>query len=191
MNAKRYLKVLLITIALIIGMLYFFQERLIFYSSALTQEYKYTFQTEFQELFLTAEDGAVLNGLHFKAKNPKGVLLYNHGNAGELDAWGTWGELLVDRYSYDVVLWDYRGYGKSTGKRRQQLMLDDGLLFYDYCKKEFSEDSIRVYGRSMGGFFATHITKGNSPAQLILESTPTSLLEIAQKTYPLIPSNCC
>lgn len=99
-------------------MFYFFQEKLIFYSSTLPQEYEYSFKTEFEELFLKAEDGAILNGLHFKAKNPKGVIIYNHGNAGELDTWGQWGELLVNRYSYDVVVWDYRGYGKSTGKRR-------------------------------------------------------------------------
>ncbi|MDB4292507.1 alpha/beta hydrolase [Maribacter sp.] len=169
-------------------MLYFFQEKLIFYSSKLPQEYHYSFQTDFEELHLTAEDGAVLNGLHFKAENPKGIILYNHGNAGELDSWGNWGETLVQRYSYDVVLWDYRGYGKSTGKRRQALMLDDGQLFYNYCKGFFSEDSITVYGRSLGGFFASHVTKKNNPKKLILESTPTSLLEVAQESYPFIPS---
>ena len=186
--AKRFFKVLLFLIAVIICMIYFFQEKLIFYSSTLPQDYQYQFQTEYEELFLTAEDGAVLNGLHFKTENPKGVILYNHGNTGELDTWGHWGELLVKRYSYDVVMWDYRGYGKSNGKRRQGLMLDDGLLFYNYCKTLFPENSITVYGRSLGGFFATHITKQNDPKQLLLESTPTSLLELAKKEYPIIPA---
>lgn len=188
-RARRFFKVLPIAIAAVFFMLYFFQEKLIFYSSKLPQDFQYQFQTEFEELFLTAEDGAVLNGLHFKAKNPKGVILYNHGNAGELDSWGRWGELLVDRYSYDVVIWDYRGYGKSTGKRRQQSMLDDGLLFYDYCTGLFSEDLITVYGRSLGGFFATHVTKKNQPRQLVLESTPTSILEVANEAYPFLPAN--
>ncbi len=188
-RARRFFRVLLITIAFIFTMLYFFQEKLIFYSSKLPQDFQYQFQTEFEELFLTAEDGAVLNGLHFKAKNPKGIILYNHGNAGELDSWGKWGELLADRYAYDVVIWDYRGYGKSTGKRRQQLMLDDGLLFYNYCKRLFKEDLITVYGRSLGGFFATHLSKQTQPSRLVLESTPVSLLEIANEAYPFIPAN--
>ena len=162
---------------------------MIFYSSTLPQDLEYQFQTKYKELFLTSDDGAVLNGLHFKADNPKGVILYCHGNAGELDKWGEWGELLANRYSYDVVLWDYRGYGKSTGKRRPQLMLDDGLLFYNYCKGLFKEELISVYGRSLGGFFATHITKQAEPKQLVLESTLTSLLEVAEETYPFIPSN--
>jgi len=169
-------------------MLYFFQEKLIFISSKLPQEHQYSFQSEFNELFLRAEDGAVLNGLHFKVKNPKGILLYCHGNAGELDIWGQWGELLANRYSYDVVVWDYRGYGKSSGKRMQQPMLDDGYLFYDYCKAYFPEDQIMVYGRSLGGFFATHIAKSKPPKLLVLESTPTALIEIAKDKYPFIPA---
>jgi len=188
-RARRFFRVLLILIVLTLTMLYFLQEKLIFYSSKLPQDFQYQFQTEFEELFLRAEDGAVLNGLHFKAKTPKGVILYNHGNAGELDKWGQWAELLANRYSYDVVIWDYRGYGKSTGKRRQQVMLNDGLLFYNYCKQRYKEDLITIYGRSLGGFFATHISKQVQPRQLVLESTPTSILEIAKETYPLIPAN--
>lgn len=187
-KVKRFFSVLLIALAIIVTMLYFFQEKLIFYSKTLPQDYQYQFETTFEELFLTADDGAVLNGLHFKVENPKGIILYNHGNAGELDAWGAWGETLAERYNYDVVLWDYRGYGKSRGRRREELMLNDGLLFYRYCQNLFSEDSITVYGRSLGGFFATHITKDNTPLRLILESTPTSLLEVAQEAYPFIPA---
>ncbi|MFK7812606.1 MAG: alpha/beta hydrolase [Maribacter sp.] len=188
-RAKRFLKFLLSIIVFILCMFYFFQEKLIFYSSTLPKDYQYQFQTEFEELFLTAQDGAVLNGLHFKAENSKGVILYNHGNAGELDSWGQWGQLLANQYSYDVVMWDYRGYGKSTGKRRQQLMLDDGLLFYNYCKGFFKEELITVYGRSLGGFFATHIAKLTKPNMLVLESTPVSILEVASETYPFLPAN--
>lgn len=67
-------------------------------------------------------------------------------------------------------------------------MLDDGLLFYDYSKEFFSEDMITVYGRSMGGFFATYMTKKNNPKKMILESTPTSLLDVAKETYPFLPA---
>jgi len=185
---KRFAKGLLFIIALIFCMLYFFQEKLIFYSSTLPQDFIYEFNAEFEELFLTADDGAILNGLHFKAKKPNGVILYNHGNAGTLETWGKWAEVLVNRYSYDVIIWDYRGYGKSTGKRKQQLMLDDGQLFYDYCKDYFKESLIIVYGRSLGRFFATDITKINNPNKLGLESTPTSLLDVAEDTYPFLPA---
>lgn len=169
-------------------MIYFLQEKLIFYSKTLPREYVYPFERDFEEFFLTAEDGAVLNGLHFKVNDPKGIILYNHGNAGELDSWGGWAEMLSGRYHYDVVVWDYRGYGKSTGKRRTLAMLNDGLLFYDYCHQRFPEEAITVFGRSLGGFFATHIVKNRNPERLILESTPTSLLEVAERSYPFLPA---
>ena len=169
-------------------MFYFFQEKLIFHSNGIPQDYSYQFDTEHEELFLKAADGALLNGLHFKKQNPKGVILYCHGNAGELDDWGHWAEELSNRYHYDVVIWDYRGYGKSTGKRRQNLMLADGFLFYDYCQDYFTEDQITIFGRSLGGFFATHITKDITAGKLILESTPRSILNIAKREYPFLPS---
>ncbi len=170
-------------------MLYFFQEKLIFHSSEIPRDYVYSFDSDFEELFFEADDGAVLNGLHFKQPNPKGVILYCHGNAGELTEWGHWAQELSNRYRYDVVIWDYRGYGKSTGKRRQNLMLNDGFLFYEYCKERFQETEITLFGRSLGGFFATYMAKETNPRQLIMESTPTSLLNIAEREYPLLPSN--
>ncbi len=169
-------------------MLYFFQEKLIFHSGEIPQDYVFQFESEFEELFLSAEDGAVLNGLHFRQENPKGVILYCHGNAGQLDDWGNWAQELSNRYQYDVVIWDYRGYGKSKGKRRQDLMLNDGFLFYEYCKRHFTENQISIFGRSLGGFFATHIAKETNPHRLILESTPTSLLDIARNQYPYLPA---
>ena len=187
-SLKHFLKYLILIVIAVLTMLYFFQEKLIFYSSEIPKDYVFQFDLDFEELFLTSDDGAVLNGLHFKQPSPKGVILYCHGNAGELNHWGFWAQELSNRYQYDVVIWDYRGYGKSTGKRRQQLMLDDGFLFYEYCKKHFSEGEITIFGRSLGGFFATHIAKDTNPDKLIIESAPTSLLNIAEKEYPLLPS---
>ena len=184
----RFLIRIFITVIVIFGMIYYFQGKLIFRSSDLPQDYIYTFNGEFEEFFLKADDGAILNGLHFKQPRSKGIILYCHGNAGALDNWGLWAEELSVRYQYDVVVWDYRGYGKSTGKMRQKLMLDDGFLFYEYCKKYFEDEKILVFGRSLGGFFATHITKDNQPKKLVLESTPLSILKIAQKEYPFLPS---
>lgn len=169
-------------------MLFFFQEKLIFRSSKLPKDYAFSFTSDFKELSLNTDDGAVLSGLHFKQPNPNGIILYCHGNTGAIDIWGMWAEKLSNRYNYDVLVWDYRGYGKSSGKRRQNVMLDDGLYFYNYCKEYFKEDEIIVFGRSLGGFFATHLAYNNQPQTLILESTPTSILEIAKREYPWLPS---
>lgn len=187
----KYLKRIgIIIIALylvIVFMLLTFQEQLIFRSESLPQDHVFTSEIPFEELFLKASDGAILNGLHYKQANPKGVLLYFHGNAQTLEYWGKWAEQLSKRYQYDVVIMDYRGYGKSSGKRNHKAMLADGLLFYEYCKTKFSETQITIFGRSLGGAFATHIAAKTNAKLLVLESTFTSVYEIASKRFWFLP----
>ncbi|NNE03974.1 MAG: alpha/beta hydrolase, partial [Eudoraea sp.] len=110
----RIFGVLIVFIIFAASMLYFIQEKLIFLPTKLPVDFEYSFQYPFEEVFLTAEDGAVLNALHFKNKDPKGVILYFHGNAGDLSRWGQIATYFVKK-NYDVVIMDYRTYGKSTG----------------------------------------------------------------------------
>lgn len=168
-------------------MLLKFQEKLIFRSQFLPQNYAFTASIPFEELFLKASDGAILHGLHYKQEQPKGVLIYFHGNAQTLEYWGKWAEKLSQRYQYDVVVMDYRGYGKSTGKRNFDVMLADAMLFYDYCKTKFSEDQITIFGRSLGGAFATHVATKTNAKKLVLESTFTSVHDIGSKRFWFLP----
>ena len=81
--------ILLIGLYIMIGTsLYLLQEKILFRPTVLAQDYVYTFDSNFEELFLKPNDDAVINALHFKAENPKGVILYFHGNAGDLSRWG-------------------------------------------------------------------------------------------------------
>ena len=65
-----------------------FQERLIFLPTHLDADHEFAFQRPFEELFIDTQDGASLNGLYFPVDNPKGLILYYHGNSGDLDRWG-------------------------------------------------------------------------------------------------------
>lgn len=168
-------------------MLTYLQEKLIFQSYALPQGHAFQFKQPFKEVFLTAEDGARLHALHFTLRNAKGIILYFHGNRGSVDYWGEWAAKLADMFGYEVVVMDYRGYGKSRGVRRFENMLNDANLFYNYCKTYFPEEKIIVFGRSLGGAFATHSVVGNAPVKLILESTFTNLIEVAQNKYWFLP----
>src|SRR5262245_36675069 len=98
---------------LICAALYLLQERLIFYSEVLATDFTFTFPGRFDEIALPV-DGAVLSALCFKSDHPKGVVLYFHGNAGSLRSWGSLAETFVER-GYDVLMPEYRGYGKSSG----------------------------------------------------------------------------
>ncbi len=152
----------------------------------LPQDYSYEFSENFEEVFLSSEDGAKLNALHFKVEEPKGVVLYFHGNAGELSSWGRVVQKFVEM-NYDVLVMDYRTYGKSTGKLSQKALYNDAQLFYDYLLKRYTEDKIVVYGRSLGTTFATYVAAENHPQQLILEAPFYSLDEVARDRFPIYP----
>ena len=167
-------------------MLYFIQEKLIFLPTKLPVDFEYSFQYPFEEIFLTAEDGAVLNALHFKNNDPKGVILYFHGNAGDLSRWGQIATYFVEK-SYDVVIMDYRTYGKSTGVLSEEALKKDSQLFYDYVLTKYGEDRLILYGRSLGTGLASFLASRNNPSQLILETPYYSMLDVAKERFPYLP----
>ena len=166
--------------------LFVFQEKLLFLSTELDQGYQYQFNSNFEELFLAAQDGAKLNAVHFKAKTPKGVILYFHGNAGDLSRWGAMAKSFVEK-EYDVLIMDYRTYGKSTGKLSEAVFYTDAQLFYDYLKQDYNEQDITVYGRSLGTAMAAFLAFKNNPQQLILETPYYSMSDVAAYRFPFFP----
>ena len=90
---------------------YFLQEKVIFKPEKLHKDFEYKYDAPFEELFFNIEEGVSINGLHFYVKNPKGLILYFHGNSRSIKGWAKYAKDFY-RYGYDVVLVDYRGFGK-------------------------------------------------------------------------------
>jgi len=178
--------ILLLIYALVFGLLYSFQESLIFQAETLEKDYRFEFDTPFEEKTIQRADGAELSGLHFKTANPKGLILYFHGNAGDLSRWGKVVEPFV-KLGYEVLVVDYRGYGKSTGKRNEKLMYEDALHWYDLALESFDEKQITVYGRSLGCTFASFVSSNRNCNQLILETPFYSLKSVVKNTYAVFP----
>ena len=117
---------------------------------SLEETYEYQFEgANFEELNLLGSDMGSLNALWFKTESPKGMVLYFHGNAGNLSRWGNVHEVFT-RAGYDVLIYDYRGYGKSTGDLDEKMFYDDAETVLSFAKQHFSEDEIIIYGRSLG-----------------------------------------
>ncbi|MBA4397822.1 MAG: alpha/beta hydrolase, partial [Syntrophus sp. (in: bacteria)] len=168
------------------GFMYFKQENMIFAPEVLPPDFKFAFQERFEEINWPV-DGARINALHFKAAQPKGIVLYFHGNAGSLKSWGDVAQDFTQR-GYDIVIPDYRGFGKSTGRiENEKMLLKDAETAYDYVKKHFSENQIILYGRSIGTGMAVHLARTSRPRMVILESPYLSLLDMAARHYPLFP----
>ena len=183
----RAIVLVLITVYLMIGSsLYYLQEKLMFFPSELEENFQYQFNYPFEELFLKTDDAAVINAIHFKAEKSKGVILYFHGNAGDLSRWGIVTEFFVKK-NYDVLVIDYRTYGKSKGKLSEEAFYLDGQFCYDYLKQQYSESDITLYGRSLGSGVATYLASKNNPKQLILESPYYSIIDVAKHRFPIFP----
>ena len=86
-------------------------------------------------------------------------------------------------------MYDYRGYGKSTGKRTKKKMLADSEEIYAHLLKDWKEEKIILYGRSMGSSFASYLAGRRKPAQLILESPFYSVADIGRRAGWIYPMN--
>lgn len=183
---RRILAVFVILYVMIGSSLYFLQEKLMFLPTTLDEDFTYSFQYPFEELFLKPEENVLINALHFKNENPKGVILYFHGNAGDLSRWGQITEYFVKK-NYDVLVMDYRTYGKSKGKLSEQGFYNDAQYCYDYLKDRYNESDIVLYGRSLGTGIANYLASKNRPKQLVLETPYYSISDIAKHRFPMFP----
>jgi uncharacterized protein len=172
--------------AALLILIYFVQDRFIFKPEKLKQDFKYKYDRPFTELFFDAAPGVRINGLHFTVKKPYGLVLYFHGNSRSIKGWAKYAKDFL-RYEYDVVLVDYRGFGKSTGKRNEHDMLQDMQFVYDTLAVQYAENHIIVYGRSLGSGFAAKIASDNKPRYLILDAPYFSFTKVIERFLPILP----
>ena len=165
---------------------YFIQERFIFKPEKLPADFKFKYDAPFNELNFDVMPGVRINGLHFYRENPKGLILYFHGNTRSIKGWAKYARDFY-RYDYDVVLVDYRGFGKSTGKRSEAEMLKDMQFVYESLTKQYPEHHIIVYGRSIGSGFATKVASDNKPRYLILDAPYYSFFKLVKRFLPILP----
>ena len=171
---------------LLVIIVYLVQERFIFKPEKLKQDFIYKYDAPFKELFFDIEPGVRINGLHFTVDKPHGLVLYFHGNTRSIKGWARYAKDFY-RYQYDVVLVDYRGFGKSTGKRTEKDMLNDMQFVYDDLAARYTEQHIIVYGRSLGSGFATRIASDNNPRYLILDAPYFSFTKAIERFLPMLP----
>lgn len=174
--------------AIICVLLFFFQEKLIFFPEKLNKDFKFYFDQNFEEVNVKTKDNKLLNSILFKAENSKGVIFYLHGNAGSLNSWGEAAKTYTD-LKYDVFMLDYRGYGKSEGTiSGQKQIFQDIQIAYDLLKTKYSEDKIIVLGYSIGSGLAAKVASANHPGLLILQAPYYSLTDLVRHTFPIIPT---
>lgn len=152
----------------------FFQRNIIFRPVRLRQQHVFRFAAPFEERFYEMTDGTQLNALLFpsqhSAKPRRGLVLYFHGNADNLDRWGRMHRDFTER-GYDFFCMDYRGYGKSSGKVNEKDFYADAFQMYQHLTHEnYAPNEIIIYGRSLGSAVASHLAARVKAKMLVLET---------------------
>lgn len=162
-------------------------EWFIFHPKTLPQDHIFPFEQPFEEFWLEPETGARIHGLWFQQENPQGLLLYFHGNAGSLDRWGQYA-IDFTRHGYEVMMIDYRTFGKSTGPRSEAALHRDAFAAYQLARTRFSGEAIILYGRSLGSGVATQLAAAVPARMLILETPFFNLRDVMKSYLPLMGS---
>ena len=142
----------------------------------------------YEDVSIATSDGLTLHGWFVPGDSTR-VLLFFHGNAGNIAH-----RLESIRQFHDlglsVLIIDYRGYGRSDGKVTERGLYRDADAAWRYLTEArgFRANDIVIFGRSLGGSVASRLAVEQKPLGLIVESSFTSVPDIAQDLYPWLPA---
>ncbi len=172
--------------------LFFFQSRLLYLPNLPSREIIATPDSvglAYEPVTLITDDAVTLDGWFVPARQPRGVLLFFHGNAGNishrLDSLKIFNEL-----GLATLIFDYRGYGRSHGQPSEQGTYRDAQAAWRYLTEERHSPAqdIVLFGRSLGASIAAHLASEYTPKALIIESAFTSVPDLAAEVYPFVPA---
>ena len=143
---------------------------------------------DYQDVTIETADGVTLHGWFIDGRSSQ-VLLFFHGNAGNishrLDSIRQFRSL-----GLSVLIIDYRGYGQSGGKTTEEGIYRDAEAAWRYLREDrgIRASNIVIFGRSLGASVAAWLATRQQPLALIVESSFTSVPDIAQELYPWLPA---
>ena len=160
----------------------------IFYPDRMLEFLPADWNLTYEEIYFETKDKTRLHGWFFPLNGDSPVILFCHGNAGNISNRLENVKLLLDQ-GIQVFIFDYRGYGKSQGKPSEAGLYQDGLAAYDFLikRKHILPDRIVPFGRSLGASVAMEIALNRTIRSLIIESAFTSTRDMARKIPIFIP----
>jgi uncharacterized protein len=177
--------------ALVLAFLWWRQESLLFYPVPLPADHRLATAPDIEERTVDVP-GARLSVLHLRRPGARGVVFFLHGNAGNLQGWFSNTDFYREA-GYDLVMMDYRGFGKSTGRiAGADQLREDVRAVWSLVAPEYLGRKLVVYGRSLGTGLAADLAeelsvRGQPPDLTVLVSAYTSFRALAAEFYPWVP----
>ncbi|OPL10611.1 MAG: hypothetical protein AVO38_04970 [delta proteobacterium ML8_D] len=169
--------------------LFFTQSRLIYFPTSEIVATPDQIGLSYKSVSFKAPDGMRLSGWFIPAESPRGVLIFCHGNAGNIS------HRLESIYIFhglqlSIFIFDYRGYGTSEGMPSEEGSYLDAQGAWNYLIEQEGLDpfDIIIFGRSLGGAVASWLAREHTPKALIVESAFTSASDLAGEIYLCLPA---
>jgi len=173
----------------IVLLAYFFQKKIIYYPFARLSGTPVDVNLEYEDINFTTGDSVPLHGWFIPADSARGTLLFCHGNAGNISNRLESIRQFVE-IGLNVFIFDYRGYGQSKGQLSEKGTYLDAEAAWDYLvnNKNIDPETIVIFGRSLGGAVAVNLATVKAYRALIVESSFTSMPDIAANNFPWLPA---
>jgi fermentation-respiration switch protein FrsA (DUF1100 family) len=180
-----------IVISLYIGLavvLFFFQAHFIYFPTRAMAVRPTLIGLDYEDIRFETTDGVSLSGWYVPVEESKKIVLFFHGNAGNISH-RLESIALFHKLGFNVFIIDYRGYGQSQGRISEQGTYLDAEAAWHYLVEErhIEPENIIFFGRSLGGAVATWLAQNHPPKALILESTFTSVPDMGARQFPFLP----
>lgn len=168
--------------------MYVAQPRMIYFPSPTLAVTPREISLPYEDVTLTCEDGIKINAWYIPADPASATLIFCHGNGGNISH-RLESIQQFHRLGLSVFIFDYHGYGASEGKPGEQETYQDAEAAWNYLTetKAISSDSIIIFGRSLGGAVAVRLASRHQPKALVVESSFTSIADVAAHYYPFLP----
>ena len=181
--------ILVVLLALVVlnGWMYLQQPHMIFLPYRQLDQTPADWGLEYEDVSLGAWQGPRLHGWYIPHRGSRRVLLFFHGNAGNISHRGE-SVAIFHRLGLNVFIFDYRGYGQSAGKPAEAGLYADAAAAWLYLTRDrgFAPENIVLFGRSLGGAVASRLAADVQPGALILESTFSSARDMAEAVFPVL-----
>lgn len=183
-----FVSVAVLAYGLLCLLVFFFQRSFIYFPSRWDERAASRANPGYDEVRIRTADGETLHGWLKRREGAPWTVVIFHGNAGNLEGH----EAVMSPFralDLQVLLFDYRGYGLSTGKPTQVGLLRDGEAVVSYVERDLRVplDRIVYFGNSLGTGVAVLLAARQPPGRLILESGFDSLAAVARRHYPYLP----
>jgi len=185
----RPLRVAFVVVLVLVLIVMWFEERLIFFPTRYPEGDWEPAGLAFEDAWFEAPDGTRLHGWYVPHPNPRALVLWSHGNAGNLSGRADLLEELHRRARVAVLIYDYRGYGRSEGRPNEAGILADARAARRWLAKRegVAEQDIVLLGRSLGGAVSVDLAAADGARGLILDGAFTSVPDVAAHHFPWLP----